>query len=283
MPLRKFTASDGVVLRYALDDFTDPWKRPSTVILLHAVMGDHRRAYRWVPILSRQFRVVRPDMRGHGLSGVPADGAVSLERLVRDVIELADHLQCRTFHLAGASVGGIIALQTALDHGERVETLACFATPPGLKRHTNIDHDAWIAEIKSAGLRAFLLGTIDERFPPGTDRGFIDWFVDEASRTDIEFLFRFIPMMRAVDQSDRLREITRPTLAIVPGADPHIGLQQYEALRQIPTCEFVVYPGLQHNIVDAVPERCAQALLEFINAHEACVDSSASEVVRNDR
>ncbi|MGZ5178250.1 MAG: hypothetical protein ACXWIS_26110, partial [Burkholderiales bacterium] len=56
-------------------------------------------------------------------------------------------------------------------------------------------------------------------------------------------------------------------LAIVPGADPHIALEQYEALRQIARCEFVVYEGLQHNIVDAVPERCAQALLEFIRTH----------------
>ncbi|MGZ5141811.1 MAG: alpha/beta fold hydrolase, partial [Burkholderiales bacterium] len=171
------------------------------------------------------------------------------------------------FHVAGASVGGIIALQIALDYPERVATLACFATPPGLKRHTNIDHDAWISQIKSAGLRAFLESTIGERFPAGTDPGFIGWFLDEAGRTNAEFLFRFIPMMREVDQSGRLPEITQPTLAIVPGADPHIALEQYEALRQIARCEFVVYEGLQHNIVDAVPERCAQALLEFIRTH----------------
>ncbi|MDB5921811.1 MAG: cpo [Betaproteobacteria bacterium] len=266
--MKQFNTSDGVTLRYALDDFTDPWKTPPTVILLHAVMGDHQRAYRWIPILSRHFRVVRPDMRGHGRSDVPDAGNLTLGRLVRDVMELADHVQCSAFHIAGASVGGIIALQTALNYPERVTTLACFATPPGLKRHTNIDHDTWIARIRSAGLRAFLESTIDERFPAGTDPGFVKWFLDEASRTNVEFLFRFIPMMREVDQSGRLHEITQPTLAVVPGADPHIALEQYEALRQIPRCEFVVYEGLQHNIVDAVPERCAGALLKFINTHE---------------
>lgn len=57
------------------------------------------------------------------------------------------------------------------------------------------------------------------------------------------------------------------TLVVVPGADPHIAFEQYEALRQIPRCEFIVYEALQHNIVDAVPERCAEELLRFIEAH----------------
>lgn len=147
-----FETSDGVTLHYALDDYTDPWVTPQTIFLLHAVMGDSRRAYRWVPVLARHFRVVRPDMRGHGQSDVPAEGALSLSRLVEDVTELADHLDCATFHIAGASVGGIIALQLALD----------------------------------------------------------------------------------------------------------------EALRSIPNCEFVVYDGYQHNIVDAVPERCAHELLRYL-------------------
>ena len=265
--MNEFITSDGVTLQYALDDFTDPWKKAPTVILLHAVMGDHQRAYRWVPILSRHFRVVRPDMRGHGRSEVPDAGKLSLARLAQDAVELADHLGCHAFHVAGASVGGIIALQAALDHPQRIATLACYATPPGLKRHTRIDHDKWISQIKSGGLHAFLESTIDERFPAGADPGFVKWFVDEASRTNPEFLYRFIPMMRQVDLSARLHEVPQPTLAVVPGADPHIALEQYEALRQIPHCEFIVYEGLQHNIVDAVPERCAEELLRFIKMH----------------
>ena len=262
--LSRFAASDGVTLRYAVDDYTDPWQSAPTLILLHAVMGNHRRAYRWVPVLARHFRVVRPDMRGHGQSVRSAAHDTTLNRLVQDVIELADHLDCTTFHLAGASAGGIIALQVALDHPGRVATLACYATPPGLKRHTQIDHDAWIAQIKSKGMRKFFEDTIAERFASDTDPGFVGWFIEEASRTDQDFLFHFIPMMREIDQSSRLHEIRLPTLAVVPGADPHIALSQYKALLAIPQCKLVVYEGLPHNIVDAVPERCAQELLHFL-------------------
>jgi 3-oxoadipate enol-lactonase len=260
-----FRTTDGLALHYALDDFTDPWATPQTVFLLHAAMGDSQRAYRWVPVLARHFRVVRPDMRGHGHSDVPANGALSLRRLVDDVIELANHLDCATFHVAGASVGGIIALQLALDHPGRVATLGCFATPPGLKRHTQINHDQWIARIRESGLCGFLEATIAERFPAGTDRDFIRWFIDAASRTNVDFLLRLIPMMREVDQTSRLHEIRQPTLAVVPGDDPHIARAQYATLRAIPNCEFVVYDGYPHNIVDAAPERCAQELLRFLS------------------
>ena len=53
-------ASDGLKLRYAVDDYSDPWRPRETLFLLHAAMGSSRRLYKWVPILARHFRVVRP-------------------------------------------------------------------------------------------------------------------------------------------------------------------------------------------------------------------------------
>ena len=66
-----FTAADGLQLAYYVDDFTDPWRKPDTVLLLHAAMGNSRRWFQWVPPLSRHYRVVRLDLRGHGNSQVP--------------------------------------------------------------------------------------------------------------------------------------------------------------------------------------------------------------------
>ena len=122
-PMHSLRAGDGVTLRYALDDYTDPWAPAETLFLLHAAMGSSRRLYKWVPLLARDFRVVRPDMRGHGQSDVPGEGVLSPGRLVQDVLELADHLGCERFHLAGSSAGAIISLQLALDHPNRVKTL----------------------------------------------------------------------------------------------------------------------------------------------------------------
>lgn len=262
-----FIASDGLRLSYVIDDHTDPWKPKDTLILLHAVLGSSRRFYQWVPELSRHYRVVRLDMRGHGESDVPDENHFSFQRLVQDVLDLADHVQCDRFHLAGSSAGAIIAMQLALDHPHRVKTLANFAAAPGLK-HTSIDHHQWIASVKARGLRGFFESTIAERFPPGTDAGFVQWFVDEACRTNEDFFCRFVPVMREVDQSARLHEIKQPMLVVVPDTDPHITLDQYQAVKtHAPDCEFVVYAGMQHNITDAVPQRCARELLRFLREH----------------
>ena len=62
--METFKASDGTPLAYYVDDFPDPWKKASVLLLLHAAMGSARRYYAWVPPLSRYYRVVRMDLRG---------------------------------------------------------------------------------------------------------------------------------------------------------------------------------------------------------------------------
>ena len=264
---QRLIASDGLKLAYTVDDFTDPWAPGETLILIHAAMGSSRRLYKWVPILSAEFRVVRPDMRGHGETEIPGAGQLSLERLTRDVVELADRLGIKKFHLAGSSAGAIVAMRTALDFPDRVLTLSNFASTPGLK-NSLIDMNKWVRHIRAKGMRRFLEETIDERFPNVSDKGFLAWFIDESARTDPELFARFGPMMKAVDFTDRLHEIKCPMLNVVPGHDPLGAPGQYEVYRQhVPHCEFVVYDGLPHNITDSVPERCASDLLRFLRKH----------------
>ena len=261
------TASDGLRLAYVVDDFSDPWKPREALILIHAAMGSSRRLYKWVPILSRDFCVVRPDMRGHGETEVPEPDQLSLERLTRDVIELADHMNLERFHIAGSSAGAIVAMRTTLDYPDRILTLTNFASTPGLK-HSRIDMNRWVDHIRAKGMRRFLQETIDERFPNVADKGFLAWFIEESARTDPELFARFGPMMKAVDFTTRLHEIRCPMLNVVPGHDPLGAPEQYEVYKQhVPHCEFIVYDGLPHNITDSVPQRCAADLLHFLRKH----------------
>jgi 3-oxoadipate enol-lactonase len=267
--MQYFDASDGLRLAYAVDDFSDPWGPQETLILIHAAMGSSRRLYKWIPTLSRHFRVVRPDMRGHGQTQIPAPDQLSVERLARDVIELADRLGVDRFHLAGSSAGAIVAIQTTLDFPGRLRTLSNFASTPGLKR-SNIDMDKWVRHIRAKGIKVMLEETIEERFPNVADQGFLRWFVEESAKTDADLFCRFGPMMKAVDQTERLHEVKCPMLNVVPGHDPLGSLDQYEVYKKhVPHCEFVVYEGLPHNITDSVPERCAEDLLAFLMRHRA--------------
>ncbi|HYC46193.1 MAG TPA: alpha/beta hydrolase [Burkholderiales bacterium] len=267
--MQYFKASDGLKLAYAVDDFSDPWRAQETLILIHAAMGSSRRLYKWIPTLSRHFRVVRPDMRGHGETQIPGPGQLSLERLARDVIELADHLNVPKFHLAGSSAGAIVSIQTTLDYPDRVLTLSNFASTPGLKP-SNIDMNRWVSLIREHGLKGMLEKTIEERFPNVQDKGFVRWFIDESAKTNADLFCRFGPMMKEVDQTDRLHEIRCPMLNVVPGHDPLGSIDQYAVYKKhVPDCEFVVYEGLPHNITDSVPVRCAEDLLKFLMKHRA--------------
>jgi pimeloyl-ACP methyl ester carboxylesterase len=261
------TASDGLKLAYSVDDFTDPWAPAETLILIHAAMGSSRRLYKWVPILSPHFRVVRPDMRGHGQTEIPGPNQLSLTRLTQDVIELADQLGVDRFHLAGSSAGSIVAMRTAIDFPDRVLTVANFASTPGLKG-SNTQMDKWVGKIKAKGFKAFLEETIDERFPNVQDKGFLKWFVEESSKTDVELFSRFGPMMKEVDYTDELHKIKCPMLNVLPGHDPLGSKEQYEVYKKhVPHSEYIWYDGLPHNITDSVPERCAADLLAFLLKH----------------
>lgn len=268
--METFKASDGLTLAYTIDDYTDPWKPPDTLIMVHAAMGSSRRFYAWVPHLARDFRVVRMDLRGHGASEIPGPNALTLERLARDVIDLADHLGVQRFHLAGSSAGAIIALKVAIQYPDRVLTLAPFATTPGLKP-SNVNAGKWVAHIRDKGVRGFLAETIGDRFDLSkVEHGFVEWFLDESAKTSPELLARFVPLMASVDLSDEIAGIRCPTLAVVPDHDPISSMAQYEVLRdRIPDIEFVVYHGLPHNITDAAPDRCAAELERFLLAQRS--------------
>ena len=97
------------------------------VVLLHgfAVNGDIN--WRWpgiIDLVSKDFRVITLDLRGHGLSGKPHDPRQYGLEMVRDVTRLLDHLQIGKAHVVGYSMGGFIALKMAVIDPERLITVS---------------------------------------------------------------------------------------------------------------------------------------------------------------
>ncbi len=259
---RHFTASDGLSLAYYVDDFTDPWQRPEMLLLLHAAMGSSRRYFAWVPHLARHWRVVRLDLRGHGSSQVPpAERPLLLDRLVGDVAELLDHLGVASAHIVGNSAGGYLGQQMAMTRAQRVKSLSLFGSTPGLK---NSQAPSWIPQIQAKGLRAFLAATIADRLPADADPGLINWFLDEAGRNDPAYIAKFVLLMASYDWSAEVTRIQVPTLVVIPGGETVGSFANYEPFRRLGDVEFRVYDGLPHNICDAVPDRCAEDVRDFL-------------------
>jgi 3-oxoadipate enol-lactonase len=260
--MQTFSASDGLRLAYYVDDFTDPWSAAPTVLLLHAAMGSARRYFGWVPHLCRDWRVVRLDLRGHGASAVPpADRALALDRLVRDVEELLDHLGLEAVHVVGNSAGGYLGQQLAMTRPARVRSLSLFGSTPGLK---NSQAPSWIPQIQAKGLRGFLAETIRDRLAPDADPGLVEWFLDEAAKNDPAYIGKFVLLMASYDWSGEVDRIQCPTLVVIPGAETVGSLANYDPFRRLRDVEFKVYDGLPHNICDAVPDRCAGDVRDFL-------------------
>ena len=134
MEKQTFKTSDGVEIAYYIDDFTDPWKPAETLVMLHPAMSSSRRFYSMVPGLARRFRVIRVDTRGHGASQIPPENLpVNKERLMKDALELLDHLKLAKTHVIGVSAGGYSAQQLAIHHPDRLKSLVLFCSTPGFK------------------------------------------------------------------------------------------------------------------------------------------------------
>jgi len=92
------------------------------VLLLHSL---GTTLHMWDPqaaALAKHYRVIRMDMRGHGLSEAPP-GPYSMAMLARDALALLDALGIAEAHIAGVSIGGRIALQIAAQAPGRVISL----------------------------------------------------------------------------------------------------------------------------------------------------------------
>lgn len=130
-PLQGDMALDhGVSLHYQL--LPGARKGPCTV-LLHSLGMDHRFWRLVAPALAQGGPVLCPDLRGHGRSDKPR-GPYAVAQMAADVAALVRALGYERVLMAGASLGGCVALQFAIDH-------------PGLTAALGlVDTTAWYGE-----------------------------------------------------------------------------------------------------------------------------------------
>ncbi len=92
------------------------------VICLHGITAQHRAFTTAARLLDGEQALVAVDLRGRGDSDKP-DSGYGLESHASDVIRVLDHLGLERADIAGHSMGGFVALQTALTYPERVRSL----------------------------------------------------------------------------------------------------------------------------------------------------------------
>lgn len=127
MSRTRFARSGELRIAYELRGTTH--RRPWLVL----VQGLGLDRFGWEPVLrklQRHFRLVLVDNRGSGLSGRPP-GPYAIADMAGDIVAVLDAAGVRRAHVLGASLGGMVAQELAIDHPERVDGLILACTTPG--------------------------------------------------------------------------------------------------------------------------------------------------------
>ena len=102
---------------------TPPGQTPPAVVLLHGFGSSLHTWEDWASVLSEDFRVIRYDLPGAGLTGPDASGDYTDARGMTVLLALLDRLGIQKTSLIGHSMGGRLAWNFAAAHPERIEKL----------------------------------------------------------------------------------------------------------------------------------------------------------------
>jgi pimeloyl-ACP methyl ester carboxylesterase len=256
-------------MHYLVDDFTDPWTKPETILLLHGNAESALAWYGWVPHLARRYRVVRPDRRGFGEStSMPRDFEWSFDVLIDDHIRLMDALGIERFHLVGAKWGGTLARVFAARRPERVATLTVIGTPAAARPGGEVIPKLQ-KEFEERGLNDWLRRTMGMRLGSSFPAEGVRYWIDFMSRASVSTLIGFQEINYA-DISAEIPKIRCPTLVITTEGSGLASIEENRAWqRKIANSRLLVLPGDSYHVALTDADACAKVTLKFIAQTEA--------------
>jgi 3-oxoadipate enol-lactonase len=255
---------DGVEFNVTLDG---PENKPP--LMLSNSLGTNLHMWDWqIPELTKHFRVIRYDSRGHGQSGAP-DGPYSIDELGRDALAIMDALELEQVHWMGLSKGGMIG-QWLLTHApERIGRAVLANTgshmPPP---------DLWNQRIRTAldkGMEELTPGVIERWFTPeflAREPETVQKIVRMLHTTPAHGYAGSCSAIRDMDQRESIRSVTNPVLVVVGSRDPATPPEMGKRIADTIRGARIVTLDAAHlsNIEQA--EAFNQAVIDFLTARE---------------
>jgi 3-oxoadipate enol-lactonase len=244
--------------------------KDAPVLILSNSLGSN--LHMWdpqMPELTKHFRVIRYDSRGHGKSAAP-EGPYSLEQLGRDVIAILDALGVKAASWVGLSKGGALGQWLLVHAPDRIvravlaNTASKFATP-----------DVWnerLRVVRESGLGALVEGVIERWFTPEFQKRapeVVARIRDAFLATPAHGYAATMSALRDVDLREAIRGVKTPVLVVVgkhdPSTPPDAGR---EIAAAIPGAKLVELNAAHlSNIEDA--DAFNRAVIEFLTAPAA--------------
>jgi pimeloyl-ACP methyl ester carboxylesterase len=241
------------------------------VFLLHPFPLHHEF---WLPVaqsLSTRYRLIMPDLRGHGESAL-GDGPATMDKHATDLERLMDELDVRRAPIVGVSIGGYVIFEFWRRFRERVSALVLCNTKAGADTpEARAGRLASAEDVLQRGAEPFFESML-QKAPAETTR---------RSRPDL--IQGALRMMRKMSPEDVagvqggmaerpdsvpiLKTINVPALIITGDEDVLTGVPEAEVMKQnIPGSQMMVINKAGHYAAFEQPEEVGRALRQFLDA-----------------
>jgi 3-oxoadipate enol-lactonase len=243
----------------------------NSLLMVHGFPLDHSMWSEQIGVLSRRYRVIVPDLRGFGQSGV-REGIVTMEQFADDLAALLDHLQIREpVVLCGLSMGGYIAFAFWRKYAARLRALIlcdtrAAADTPAASAGRNATAERVLREGSS-----FLAETMAPKLFSSQTLASRPHVADAVKRVILGTDPRGIAgaargMARRPDSTPDLPRIACPTLVLVGKDDVLSPPAEMRSLaREIPNARFAVIPDAAHLAPLEQPTEVNQTIEEFLS------------------
>ncbi len=260
--------------------YRDEGNRSGPVLMLvHGFSASAADWDGWAKALGDKYRIIAPDLPGHGLTRTPAGYISAPDTQVAVVDAVASGLALPKFVIAGNSMGGGVAWRYSLAHPDRLNGLV-LVDAAGWPMRGGGKNSALIFKLLANPIARPIIKNLDNSAL--AKQGLESAFVDTALVTPA-LVQRYTDLARAPGHRDilisrpqqkpltpeRLAAIHMPTLVMV-GQEDHLipytdGKRFADA---IPGSTLIVYPGVGHVPMEQIPEKSAADLRAWIDAHK---------------
>lgn len=243
------------------------------VALLHGFPLDRTMWESQLTTLGSMYRVIAPDLRGHGETAAP-DGIYPIEDMAGDVIELLDALKINEpIVLGGLSMGGYVALALAVRHPKRLRGLMLFDTRAGADTpEAARGREEAARKVEAAGsAEPVVTSLLPKLFSPVTRERRPDLIARAEARmlrTPARAVAGALRGMAArPDRTGDLGRISVPTLVMVGADDALTPPAESRIMAEaIPNAELVEIPDAGHLAPLENPEPVNAAILRFLGS-----------------
>lgn len=235
---------NGIQMYYAVFGAGDP------ILLIHGGLGHADIWASQVATMSKTHKVIVADSRGHGRS-TRTEQPYGYDLMASDYLALLDYLKIDKTALVGWSDGGIIGIDIALHHPERLTRLfaqAANVTTDGVDPGV-MTNKTFAAYIDRSGRDYKKMSKTPDQY---------DAFVSQISH-----MWESEPAWT----KEQLGKITTPTAIVAGDHDEAIKREHTEYMASvIPGAKLIILPNASHFAMLQAPDEYSQAALDFIDA-----------------